>query len=177
MRVLLDTNVVQHLTAFGEYIYDGYLSSERLQRFDRLGENLKSDIESLRIILGVAPTRSPAIPVVSELSILELAATIDPVNRSKLVSWGLELATYDSPTRPYRLNASKQRRLAVASNLPDTVDQLLLGECRRLECEAFVTTDYRTILSRRTGQRIDGVLVLSPTEWWERLQPWWALWV
>jgi len=177
LRVLLDTNVIQFLWSFGEYVYDGYLSPERERRLSRLNGNLRSDIECLRIILGEAPTRTPVIPLVSELSIRELEETGDSLKRARLLRWGIELMAFASPSQSPTSKWRHQSRLDLKWNLPGTVDQLLLGECRRLNCEAIVTTDHKSILSRRKGGRIDGILVLSPTEWWTRLRPWWALWV
>lgn len=176
-RVLFDTNVVQLLFSFGEYIYDGYLAPERERRFAALPSSMQGDVRCLRTILGFAPLRSPAIPVVSVLSLRELAETPDAEKREKLISWGLELAEYASPIEPDRLDGQSQRRLPMQDNLPGVTDQLLLGECRRLDCEALISSDYRTILNKRVDQRIERILVLSPTEWWARFSPWWALWV
>lgn len=177
-RVLFDTNVIQLLLSFGEYVYDGgYLSPEKERKFRAMSPRLREDLESLRTILGFAPLRSPAIPVVSTLSLGELAATAMADRRERLLSWGFELADYASTIELGRLGGLNQRRLPLNNNLPGAVDQLLLGECRRLKCEALISCDYRTIHSKRRGDRIEGVLVLSPTEWWERFAPWWALWV
>ncbi|MGA8664227.1 MAG: hypothetical protein WB809_04060 [Thermoplasmata archaeon] len=177
LRVLLDTNVIQHLSSFGEYIYDGYLSPAYEKRLANLDEKLRSDVECLQIILGKAPTRTPVTPIVSALSVSELLHTGSEVKAARLVGWGLELMEFASPSRAISVHRPSQRRLSLASNLPGAIDQLLLGECRRLECEALITTDYKSILNRRTHQKIDGALVLSPTEWWALLCPWWPLWV
>lgn len=61
--------------------------------------------------------------------------------------------------------------------LPDRIDRLLLGECIRAKCQALITMDYKTILKFKYELAKERITVLSPSEYWELLKPWWSLFV
>jgi len=177
LKVLLDTSVVQNLLTFGEYIYDNYLSKELSQKLSKLSNDLKGDIEALRTIFG--PTlRSPVIPIISTLSLNELGRTFDNQKRQSLLGWGFELLDYSINVAGYEPSSLSPEQTLLSDFLSDKIDRLLLGECRRAGCQAFITMDYKTILRFRDRIRNGAhVNVLSPSKWWSLLRPWWSLWV
>ncbi len=72
------------------------------------------------------------------------------------------------------------RRLAdsqLLNCLPDRADRELLGNAIGLGCDAFVTADVRTIVSRRDALPALSLRILTPMEWWAHIKPWGALWL
>jgi hypothetical protein len=177
LKVLLDTSVVQNLLTFGEYVYDNYLSEKLSIKLNRLSDELKNDIDTLRYIFG--PTlRSPVIPIISTLSLCELGMTFDEEKRQSLLRWGFDLLDYSISAAGYDSNPISPEQTIFSDFLPNKIDRLLLGECRRAKCQAFITMDYRTILRFRNRIKNEArVNVYSPSEWWSLLLPWWSLWV
>ncbi len=177
LKVLLDTSVVQYLERFGEYIYDNYLSDKLSAKLNSFSKNIKSDIEALKNIFGPT-TRSPVIALISTLSLNELSRTQNEEKREKLLKWGFELLEFsDRVSENYRSSMNKEQIL-FTDYLKDKFDRLLLGECRRMECQAFITMDYKTILKFRHRLKTeDRINTLSPSEWWSLLKPWWPLWI
>lgn len=173
IRVLLDTNVIQVLSSFGEYVYEHSMGPELESIYSRLPEEIRSDIESLRCILTPV-TRSPVEPVVSNLSLAELDRIGDPVKRSRLLRWGFEL--YEYAERMENVLELWDPELVEVRKSLQGLDAPLVTEVVRLRCDAMITMDYRTILRRRVGDRVGPVRVLSPTEYWEMLRPWAGLW-
>ncbi len=177
LKVLLDTSVVQNMERFGEYIYDNYLSRKLSVKLNGLPKTLQEDIEALKNIFGPIE-RSPVLALVSTLSLNELSKTRKKEKRERLVRWGLNLLEYsDEITENYRISLSEEQ-VILSDFIKDKIDRSLLGECRRMNCQAFITMDYKTIL--RFSRRLkldDRINALSPSEWWSFLEPWWALWV
>lgn len=176
LKVLLDTSVTQNLLTFGEYIFDNYLSEDLSIKLNKLPNELKRDIGALRNIFGPT-TRSPVIPVISTLSLHEFSETPDEEKRRALLNWGFELLEYSVDVAGYDINSLTPQQALLSDFLPDKIDRLLLGECKRAKCQAFVTMDYKTILRFRDRIEKENIKVLSPSEWWSLLEPWWALWV
>jgi len=58
----------------------------------------------------------------------------------------------------------------------DPFDRLLLIQYKMGDCDAFLTTDRNTIWRHRLILRELGVCVLTPSEYWELLRPWAAIW-
>jgi hypothetical protein len=57
-----------------------------------------------------------------------------------------------------------------------TKDKLLLRDALALECQAFLTLDRKLAKNAQHLQASVGIKVLLPTEHWELLRPWAALW-
>lgn len=177
LKVLLDTSIVQNLLAFGEYIYDNNLSEELGIKLNKLSNELKNDIEALRNIFGPA-SRSPVIPVISTLSLHELGQTFNQEKRQSLLRWGFDLLDYSIDIAGHEPDSISPEQTLLSDFLPDKTDRLLLGECKRAKCQAFITMDYKTILRFRDRIRNEAhVTTLSPSEWWSLLRPWWSLWI
>src|SRR6266540_3589479 len=90
---LLDTNVIQSLQTFGEFIYDRYLSDEMANRVQRLGGRTQEDLAALQIFMDAAQ-RSGWPITVSQYSMREIAAIPGPGKRRNLQVWANELAAY-----------------------------------------------------------------------------------
>lgn len=177
LKVLLDTSVVQNVLTFGEYIFDNYLSEDLRIKLNVLPNQLKQDIDALRNIFG-STTRSPVIPVISTLSLHELSRTPKEKKRRSLLNFGFELLEYSVDVAGYDMNSLTPQQALLSDFLPGKTDQLLLGECKRAKCQAFITMDYKTILRFRARiEEEENIKALSPSEWWSLLEPWWSLWV
>ena len=176
LKVLLDTNTVQCLLTFGEYIFDNYLSTESSYKLRKLPERIQNDIEALRSIFGPV-TRSPVVPLISELSLHELSLTSNREKREALLQWGFDLLDYSIDVGESDINSLTPEQTLLSDFLPDKLDRLLIGEYKRTSCQAFITMDYKTILKFALRLRNEHINVLSPSDWWTILEPWWALWV
>ncbi|RLG71839.1 MAG: hypothetical protein DRO11_03575 [Methanobacteriota archaeon] len=176
LRVLLDTTVVQNLLVFGEYIFDNYLTEELGRKLNTLPIHLQDDIHALRNIFGPV-TRSPVIPLISALSLYELSLTGNSEKRASLLDWGFELLDYSINVGEYDDRSSNTQHASEFDFLPDKNDRHLVRECIRAKCQALITMDYKTILRFRSLIEKEKVTVLSPSEWWAILRPWWSLWV
>jgi len=74
------------------------------------------------------------------------------------------------------LNALTPGQMLFPDFLLGKIDRLLIGECKRAKCQAFITMDYKTIVKFRSSiVREDHVGVLTPSEWWGILKPWFTL--
>ena len=149
LKVLLDTTVVQNLLIFAEYIYDNYLSDDLVMKLNVLPVQLQNDIHALRNIFGPV-TRSPVVPIVSMLSLHELSLTGNQEKRDALLEWGFELLDFSMNAREYEGNSLTSPQASQFDFLPGKIDRLLIGECIRAKCQAFITMDYRTILRFRS---------------------------
>jgi len=176
LRVLLDTSVVQNIVTFGEYIFENFLSEKCIAKLESLSPAMQSDIHALRNILGPV-TKTPVVPIISVLSLHELSLASE-LKRKALLDYGFELLDYSVRVGEAEFNMLAQNKTLFADFLPHRIDRLLIGESKRAKCQAFITMDYRSIL--RFAERInreDHIMVLSPSEWWNILEPWFALWV
>jgi len=61
--------------------------------------------------------------------------------------------------------------------LPELDDRLLVCDAIVYGCDAFITRDWRTVLSRRASLSHLPIRILAPSEWWEIVRPWAGLWV
>ena len=176
LRVLLDTTVVQNLLIFGEYVFDNYLSTKLSEKLRRLPVKMQEDIHALRNIFGPA-THLPVVPIISTLSLNEPSPTGDKNKRDTLLQWGFDLLEYSIDVGEYDVDSLTSQQTLLSDFLPDRIDRLLIGEYRRIKCQAFITMDYKTILKLRSRLWKEHINVLSPSDWWALLKPWWSLWV
>ncbi len=177
LKVLLDTTVIQNVCTFGDYIFENWLSPELENKLSKLPQKMQDDIHNLRTIIG--PTlRTPVVPIISNLSMEELLQTGNAEKCHNLVDWGFRLIDYNNRIGHCNLASISQTQTILYDYLPGRMDRLLIGECKRNKCEAFITMDYRTILKfREQILHYDRIKVLSPTEWWNILAPWFNIWV
>jgi hypothetical protein len=178
-RILLDTNVVNFTLDWGEAIFDGGgIPSE-------LGEREVNDILALQRIFA-AGQRAGWQLAISPRTHEEITRTSNPAGRISLNWWFNELWLYwreilkeedlsavDTAFQAGRVGASQY--LAV---FPDAPDRELMAHAIAYKCDTFCTRDFRSILRYR--ERVGSALPLrfiTPTEWWEELRPYAALWI
>ncbi len=89
--ILLDTDIIQRMATYGEFLYDGSMPEDRIARtVRRHGSHEMHEMSALREILFVL--RRGSLPVVvSDWSIRELSQTGNPSKREPLVAWAHEL--------------------------------------------------------------------------------------
>ena len=179
---LLDTNVVQNLYSFGEYIYDGYLSPYKLRQMETRGKRFSEDIDALAQWMQLARRNGWPIAV-SPRAFHEFARIPSGSKRIRLLRWAAELEDYGSQLKaayaPHSDNADPYQGFPVSAQtfsfLPDYGDSVLIAEAVRLGCEDFLTMDYRTIHEHRDRIRLAGIEVLRPVELMDALRPWTGL--
>lgn len=187
-RVLLDTCILNSLFKYGEYIFDGGSPGDVPE------EALDPELRALRLILTVNQQASFQF-LVSSLTVAEIANTQAFGVRDSLLSWVLEVLDHwlvmldeigdrasqgGTVRHRFKLTADLQEFEARLMEIPDfrrdPFDRLLLVQYRMGNCDAFLTTDEDTIWRHRERLADEGVKVLRPTEFWERLSPWAAIW-
>ncbi len=170
-RIFLDTNVVNLIVKHAPIIFD------MEPQYPDLPIDRRRDIEALVHIFAVGARASWTLRV-AETTLDEINRTLHEQVRQKLASYALEMlerGTDDSAHgRDLGRRVSDSTLLAC---LPDRVDRELLGNAVGLGCDAFVTADVRTIVSRRHLLPALPLHILTPTEWWAAIKPWGGLWL
>lgn len=95
--IFLDTNVVQNLLTFGEYIYDNYLSPANEQKLLRLDKLTVEDVEALAYVMQLGRRHGWPLAL-SERTLAELSRTVNEEKRAKLTGWGLRIMEYFQET-------------------------------------------------------------------------------
>jgi len=181
--VFFDTNVVQNLWSFGEFIYDNYLSPEAAARLQTLGQRAADDVKALAVLMQLG--RRGGWPMaISQRTLSELDSIPEPNKHHYLVAWGCEIAEYFEENLRFRDGADppekctnwhrvaelyKTRRLEF---LPHEKDRLLLLDAIALGCDVFLTMDYRSIWKLRTQVAELGISVMRPIELLRHIEPW-----
>lgn len=188
MLTFLDTNVVQSLHTFGEFIFDGYLSPESGERLSNLCACSKrrpcmvEDIHALRDLAMLAQ-RSGWPLAVSSTSAVELGAVQNQDKRNDLLSWWGELEDYfwenyegslsDESGSAYSeithfTHLQRHWLYEYLHTLPDSNDRLLIVDALELGCNVFLTMDYKTIWAHRDAIRRIGIHVMRPSEFLQK---------
>ena len=179
-RVFLDTNVVNFILDHGEQIHDGVeipvACSPRVQ----------SDIEAL-INIFLTGQRASWQLAISPHTYCEVTATTDPTRNYELTRWFFEIWHYwreflhSDTTFPSFSQAEETRLQLLASGnldvLPDISDRILVCDAIVYGCDALCTRDWSTILKFRDDLRDLPLKIITPTEFWEEIRPWAAIWV
>ena len=178
-RVFLDTCVINFTLDHGEAIHDGG------SPIAGTPQRVRQDIEALRGLF-MTGQRAAWQLAVSHFSYAEVVATRDPARRRVLESWFFEvwhrwqetvLAGHDLPSfgdaERMRLTLLSSGLLDVLSDMPD---RLLLCDALAYRCECFCTRDWSSLLRVRDGLTELPIAILTPSEWWQRVRPWAALW-
>ena len=93
--IFLDTNVVQNLASFGEFIDDKYLSPESRHKLNRLGPRVADDIHALAELMDVGRRRGLPM-IISSRTRDELASTPNSAKRARLEFYGADWFQYSS---------------------------------------------------------------------------------
>ena len=170
-RIFLDTNVVNLIVKHAPVIF------EMERRDSDLPISRRRDIEALAHIFAVGARANWTLRV-AETTLDEINRTLHELLRRDLASYALEMLERD--TDDSARGSSLGRRVAdstLFARLPDRADRELLGNAIGLGCDAFVTADVRTIVSRRHLLPTLPLRILTPTEWWAAVKPWGGLWL
>ena len=187
-RILLDTCILNKVFEYGEYIFDGAPPGGVAE------EAVDPDLRALRLAFMVNQRASFQF-LVSPLTVAEIANTQAFGARDRLLGWVLEVLDHwlvmldeigdrasegGTVRHRFKLKADLQAFEARLMEIPDfrrdPFDRLLLVQYRMGNCDAFLTTDGNTIWRHRERLVAEGVTVLRPAEFWERLSPWAAIW-
>lgn len=182
-RLLVDTCVLNLIQDEGAYIWNGEITRSLEQK------DVASELRALRLIFQINE-RAMFQFVVSPLTIGELAAIKDFNERESRIRWALDvLDTWQITIWETKDNTVRQRRSLTPEfvelekklcKIPDLnrspYDRLLLLETRMANCDAFLTTDYKTILRHKKQLHKLGIRVLLPSEFLVLLQPFIGLW-
>ena len=184
--IFLDTNIVQNLHTFGEFIYDRVHTPELAKRLSTLGPRVTDDIYALAdfMALGVRVGWPLA---VSPGTQKEIMAIQEPNKRYALTAWGQRLDNYfaenfdqsqDEPEGSsysdmmHFTSLQRSRMADLLKAFPDEQDQQLFIDAVERGCDIFLTMDYRTIWQHRDKVKRFGLHVMRPAELLEYVRPW-----
>lgn len=181
--IFFDTNVVQNLWSFGEFIYDNYLAPEAAAKLQTLGQRTTEDVEALVVLMQLG--RRGGWPIaISQRTLDELDRIPDPDKHHHVIAWGWEIADYfeenlrsgkgddSSEKHTHWRHAAELYESKGLEFLPHEKDRLLLLDAIALGCDVFLTMDYHSIWKFRTQIAELGILVTRPTELLRYIEPW-----
>lgn len=187
-RLLIDTCILSLLQDEGEYIFEGMVAD------DYAGDDIPPDWSALRSIFQVNERASFQF-MVSPITFAELANEKDMLISQRRLLWVLDVLdvwlimieeTGDRIAEggtvrhrfklPPELQELERRLLEIPDFSRDPLDRLLLIQYKMANCDAFLTLDCNTIWRHRERLWTYGIKVLRPSEFWEILKPWAAIW-
>jgi len=179
-RIFLDTCVVNFMLDYGEQIHDGTpIPTDTSNHITR-------DIEAMYNIMFVGQ-RAMWQLAISPHTYQEIAATSDEVRRYQLETWFSDLWQYwqgiihAADDLPSFVEAEDIRVRLLASGsldvLSDMSDRVLVCDAVVYRCGLFCTRDWTTILKHRDGLKGLPLSIVTPAEWWAKIQPYASLWV
>lgn len=174
-RVFLDTNIVDCLVKWGPCIF------ERVEPPSPLDGTLRNDIESLMHIFLIGSRANWDI-VTSDKTLDELSQTQNEKLRGELLDYGFDLVAYcdgnfgRGDERYARDLARRLRDSHFLAPLRDISDRDLIAHAIAFECDVFCTRDRRSIHRKRDSLQALPLKILTPSEWWQHIRPWAALW-
>jgi hypothetical protein len=177
-RVLLDTCVVNFVLDYGEQIHDGAAPPAGT------AERVAMDIDALYNIF-LTGQRAHWQLAVSPHTHHEVLKTANAQRRRDLETWFGDIWQYwrdlieqnnDLPTfiEAERIRVDMLTRGAL-DVLPDLSDRVLVCDAVVYNCDLFCTRDWTTILRHRAELSCLPIEIVSPVEWWRRIQPYAAL--
>ena len=179
-RIFLDTCVVNFMLDHGEQIHDGAPAPVDT------GERIIRDIEAMYNIMFVGQ-RAMWQLAISPHTYQEIAATQDRRRRHQLETWFADLWQYwldvihENADLPSFVEAEGTRPRVLASGsldvLPDMADRVLVYDAIVYRCELFCTRDWTTVLKHRADLKGLPLDIVTPGEWWSKIQSHARLWV
>jgi hypothetical protein len=173
VRTYLDTSVLQTLHTYSEFVYENV----ELDADDRIHHNPQGvgNLEALRAIMQVQ-TRAQFQFIVSDSALQEVANR----QRADYLYYALDVRQYSDDLLDELGEVAVPGLAALldhkALGFLGSSDRQLLKEAVALGCDAFMTMENRLPRNSDAIHRVVGIRVLSPTGFWERLQPFAALW-
>ena len=184
--IFLDTNIVQHLHSFGEFIFDRVSTPDLEKKLSTLGPRVTDDIYALADFMALG-VRSGWPLAVSPGTQREFRAIQDPNKRDTLIAWEQRLADYfaenfdqsrgetegSSYSEMTHFTSLQRSRMAdLLKAFPDRQDQQLFIDAVERGCDVFLTMDYKTIWQHRDKVKQFGLHVMRPVELLEYVRPW-----
>jgi hypothetical protein len=160
--ILLDTMIVNYLAKYGGFMWDGQELPEDLPR------QLQGQLESLRMLMRISARAS--LPFALSRAVLAEARSAFP--------WSIELDSYWQQLR--RDYSIEDRRPLPAGtwDFAPVSDRPILEEAWASGCQAVLTNDRRLLSQQRQVRALRlGLLLITPTQLWDRLSPWAGLWL
>ncbi len=178
-RAFLDTSVINFMLDYGEQIHDGAALSINTS------ERVLQDIQSLRNIYATGQRASWQFAI-SQFTYKEVISTNNSSRRYYLENWFFEVWHYWRDTieqdndLPDFIEAERIRVEILASGvldaLPGIEDRMLICDSIVYRCDCFCTRDWKTILKYRDTLSTLPIKIITPTEWWNLIQPYAGLW-
>ena len=184
--IFLDTNIVQNLHSFGEFIFDRVSTPDLEKKLSTLGPRITADIYALADFMALG-VRAGWPLAVSPGTQGEFRAIQDPNKRDALTAWEQRLADYfaenfdqsqgetegSSYSETTRFTSLQRSRMAdLLKAFPDKQDQQLFIDAVERGCDVFLTMDYKTIWQHRDKVKQFRLHVMRPVELLEYVRPW-----
>ena len=184
--IFLDTNIVQNLRSFGEFIFDRVSTPDLEKKLSPLGPRVTADIYALADFMALG-VRAGWPLAVSPGTQREFRAMQDPNKRDALTAWEQRLADYFAETfdqsqgetegssysETTRFTSLQRSRMAdLLKAFLDKQDQQLLIDAVERGCDVFLTMDYKTIWQHRDKVKQFRLHVMRPVELLEYVRPW-----
>ena len=161
--IFLDTNIVQNLHSFGEFIFDRVSTPDLEKKLSTLGPRITADIYALADFMALG-VRAGWPLAVSPGTQREFRAIQDPNKRDALTAWEQRLADYfagnfdqsqgeiegsSSSEMTHFTSIQRSRMADLLKAFPDKQDQQLFIDAVERGCDVFLTMDYKTIWQHR----------------------------
>ncbi len=184
--IFFDTNIVQNLQSFGEFIYDSSRTPCMESRISARGERFVEDIHALAEFMALGQRYGWPIAI-SPRTLDELEATRCPEKRTALTIWGKELSYYftshceesqdvtegsSSVEHTHFTFHQRQYFSNLLKCLPDESDRHLILDAVEYGCDIFLTMDYKTVWRQRDEVIRFRLRVMRPAELLEHVRPW-----
>ena len=187
--IFLDTNIVQNLHSFGDFIYDRRFSPEVESKLKGKGPWFADDIRALADFMALG-IRAGWPVALSSRTLQELNATPQRNKHYALTTLGKELATYFASNLDHRDIEEEGSAYSEISHftfiqrcrlsdllkvMPQEEDRQLVIDAIEYGCDIFLTMDYKTIWRHRDEIKRLSLRVMRPTELLAHVQPWASL--
>jgi hypothetical protein len=161
--IFLDTNIVRYWATFPNLINEGFEDETEHAKLARLSPVHQADIRVLEVMMAMFQRGIPHGLVVTECVVRELPAGIQRLGY-ELLEWVGASGFLSSP--------GAHNFLGNFAPFLDDADRHLYLEANANGCDAFMTTDYKTVVSRRHLLPKSMTRVITPREWWQEIKPW-----
>ena len=178
-RAFLDTSSLNFILDNGEYIFDAVTPPVSLS-----GRQLQ-DIDAFYNIFFTGKRASWQLAI-SPFTYKEIISTQNANQRYYLQNWFMEVWHYwlgileQANDLPSFVEAEHTKIELLSSGILDAIldieDRILICDAIVYRCDCFCTRDWRTILKHRDHLKGLPIKILTPTEWWELIEPYSGLW-
>jgi len=179
-RAFLDTSSLNFILEYGECIFD------RVAPHEALNKRITNDIDAFYNIFFTGKRATWQLAI-SPFTYKEVISTRDSKKRHYLENWFMDVWNYwlkileESNDLPSFIEAEHIKIELLSSGildvLPDIEDRMLICDAVAYRCDCFCTRDWQTLLKYREYLVSLPVKILTPTEWWNLIRPYAALWV